>query len=255
MSTHPPLHCIYLAYCQKCVFQIPLANMTGLKVLNVSHNKISVIPRNTFPKLYELHTIDVSHNKLSDIAVAVFQVLFSLRNLLLSHNSLEEILSGTFGTLPTLLHIDLSHNQLRKISKQAFTRLQSVQTMSVRSNWLTSLFDIPQSLSYLDASHNVITLETPNRWPAMNALLALDLSHNEIQDNLVAESFYPLLTLQSLNLSSNGITVPPKDALSKLPSLRKLYLQVSCYTIFNYLFIISVVIRYLILPSIKIMLS
>lgn len=201
--------------------------MTGLKVLNVSHNLITTIPRNTFPKLYELHTIDMSHNKLSNIAIAVFQVLFSLRNLLFSYNSLEEIKSGTFGTLPTLLYIDLSYNQLTKISKQAFSRLPSVQTMTVRGNQLTSLFDIPQSLSHLDASHNLISFETPNKWPSMNALLSLDLSHNEISDNLVSESLSPLLTLQTLNISFNGISTPPKDALSKLPSLRHLYMQVS----------------------------
>lgn len=209
------------------LLQVPLANMTGLKVLNVSYNEITVIPRNTFPKLYELHTIDLSHNKLSNIAIAVFQVLFSLRNLLFSHNSLEDIKSGTFGTLPTLLYIDLSYNKLSTISKQAFSRLPSVQSMTVRGNQLTSLFEIPQSLSHLDASHNLITFETPNKWPSMNALLSLDLSHNRIGDNLVTESFSPLLTLQTLNISSNGITLPPKDALSTLPSLRHLYLQVS----------------------------
>ncbi|CAH2011462.1 unnamed protein product [Acanthoscelides obtectus] len=69
-------------------FQIPLHNMTGIKVLNVSHNLITTVPRKTFPKLYELHTIDLSYNKLTDIFNSVFQTLFSLRYLNLSHNSL-----------------------------------------------------------------------------------------------------------------------------------------------------------------------
>lgn len=45
--------------------QIPLHNMTGLKILNVSHNQIETVPKKTFPKLYELHTIDLSYNNLS----------------------------------------------------------------------------------------------------------------------------------------------------------------------------------------------
>ncbi|XP_046683240.1 chaoptin isoform X2 [Homalodisca vitripennis] len=205
--------------------QVPLANMTGIKVLNVSHNEIAVIPRNTFPKLYELHTIDVSYNNLSNIAVTVFQTLFSLRTLLLDHNSLEEIKSGTFGTLPTLLHLDLSHNRLNKVNRQAFNRLPSLRTMTLRHNTLEMLFDIPQSLSHIDVSHNFITFETPTKWPSMNSLLSINLSHNLIGDNLVTESLSPLLTLQSLDLSYNGISLPPKDALSSLPSLQHLNME------------------------------
>lgn len=53
--------------------------MTGIRVLNVSHNQITSIPRNAFPKLYELHTVDASYNNMSEIYNAVFQNLFSLR--------------------------------------------------------------------------------------------------------------------------------------------------------------------------------
>lgn len=54
------------------LFQIPIHNMTGLKVLNVSHNVIQTIPKGTFPKLYELHTVDVSHNNLSNVSKWIF---------------------------------------------------------------------------------------------------------------------------------------------------------------------------------------
>ena len=51
----------------------------GIKVLNVSHNQIVDIPKNTFPTLFELHTIDFSHNALSEIGRSVFVKLFTLR--------------------------------------------------------------------------------------------------------------------------------------------------------------------------------
>lgn len=51
----------------------------GIKVLNVSHNQIMDIPKNTFPTLFELHTIDMSHNALNTIARSVFVKLFTLR--------------------------------------------------------------------------------------------------------------------------------------------------------------------------------
>lgn len=61
--------------------------MAGLKILNVSNNEIAIIPKNSFPKLYELHTVDISHNSLTEIASAVFQPLFSLRYYNLIYNS------------------------------------------------------------------------------------------------------------------------------------------------------------------------
>lgn len=99
------------------IFQVPLANMTGLKILNVTHNQLKTIPRNTFQKLYELHTIDVSHNVITDIYNGVFQTLFGLRNLNLSHNSLNEIKASTFGPIPTLLELDMSYNLLQEIGR------------------------------------------------------------------------------------------------------------------------------------------
>ena len=99
--------------------------MTGLKVLNVSHNILRTVPRQTFPKLYELHTIDLSYNNISDIYNAIFQTLFSLRSLNLSHNALDRIKPAVFGPLPTLLDLDLSYNMLTELSSGSLTRLAS----------------------------------------------------------------------------------------------------------------------------------
>ncbi|KAL6443741.1 hypothetical protein ACFW04_001670 [Cataglyphis niger] len=206
--------------------QIPLHNMTGLKILNVSHNLIHSVPRQTFPKLYELHTIDISHNNLSEIYNAVFQTLFSLRFLNLSHNSLEKIKPSTFGPLPTLLELDMSYNQLNDISRGSLTRLASCRSLTVKNNRLTKIFQLPISLSHLDFSENLLEeIPSTDVWPSMNALLSLDLSQNQLGDNLQEGSFENLLTLRILNLQANNITKPPWQALSGLSSLQYLYLQ------------------------------
>ncbi|XP_060534843.1 toll-like receptor Tollo isoform X1 [Cylas formicarius] len=205
--------------------QIPLHNMSGLKILNVSHNLIESIPKKTFPKLYELHTIDLAHNNLSDIFNAVFQTLFSLRYLNMSHNSLQSIKPSTFGPVPTLLYLDMSYNRLENIAKSALTRLASMRDLILRGNKLTSLFILPISTSSLDLSHNEFAELPPKQWPSMNSLLSLDLSHNNLRDNLVHGSFGNLLTLQRLNLNYNGATRPPWAPISELTSLQYLYLK------------------------------
>lgn len=203
--------------------------MTGLKILNVSHNQITTVPKKTFPKLYELHTIDLSHNNVSDVFNSVFQTLFSLRFLNLSHNHLESIKPSTFGPLPTLLDLDLSHNGLKDIAKSAFTRLSSTRKLSLRGNKLQSMFILPISVSHLDLAENEFEELPQKLWPSMNSLLSLDLSHNRLGDKLEAGSFTNLLTLQRLNLNYNGMTKAPYAPLNDLTALQYLYLEVRMF--------------------------
>lgn len=201
--------------------------MTGLKFLNVSHNQIVEIPKNTFPKLYELHTIDLSHNNVSVIFNGVFQTLFSLRSLNLSWNQLGEIKAATFGTLPTLLELHLSWNGMRTVARGAFTKLSSLRTLSVEHNELPRIFDISISLNALYMRDNRVT-EIPIRtWPVMNSLLELDLRGNDLGDRLTRESFNGLLTLRHLLLSNNNITTIPRDSFTILSTLQYLHLDVS----------------------------
>lgn len=201
--------------------------MTGLKILNVSYNQITEIPKNTFPKLYELHTIDMSHNNLTTIANAVFQTLFSLRNLNLSYNAMEQIKNSVFGTVPTLLDMDLSNNRLTSVGKGALTKLSSLRFLTFENNSLSTIFEIPISLNYLNLRYNQISEIPPLTWPSMNAMLGLDLTGNRLMNNLVGESFRNLLTLQRLNLNGNGMTKVPWECLSVLSTLQYIYLEVS----------------------------
>ncbi|XP_041981514.1 chaoptin [Aricia agestis] len=205
--------------------QIPIHNMTGLKVLNASHNRITTIPKNAFPKLYELHTVDVSHNELTDIFNSVFQTLFSLRYLNLSHNALEHIKPATFGTIYTILELDLSHNKLSDLSRGSLAKLASCRTLDLSHNFLERIPQIPISLGELNFAYNNVSEIRANTWPTMNALLRLNLSHNSLGDALDGGAFSGLLTLQSLDLSANGLTRPPWQALNVLTSLQYLYMQ------------------------------
>lgn len=206
--------------------QIPLQNMTGLRVLNVSFNFITDIPKNTFPKLYELHTIDFSNNMISEISNAVLMPLFSLRNLNFSHNSLEKIKPSTFGALPTLLELDLSNNQLKDISRGSLSKLQSVRMLTVENNFLESVFQLPISLNHLNFRNNSLTEIPEKTWPVMNALLSLNLGHNQIENNLKGYSFLGLLTMQTIYLDSNGISQIPYEALSEMKTLQYIHLEV-----------------------------
>lgn len=201
--------------------------MTGLKLLNVSHNKIQNIPKNTFPKLYELHTIDMASNEITTISNGVFQTLVSLRNLNLSNNWISEINSTTFGTLPTILDINLDKNRITRVGRGALTKLNSLRTISLENNGLTHVIDIPISLNYLNLRNNCIKGISPKAWPIMNALLQVDLSENSLEDGLSKGSFEGLASLRYLNLSKNNISRIPTEGFLGLSTLQKLFLNVS----------------------------
>ncbi|KAM3955604.1 insulin like growth factor binding protein acid labile subunit convoluted [Aphomia sociella] len=205
--------------------QIPIHNMTGIQVLNASYNHLDKIPKMAFPKLYELHTVDLSYNNLTEIFNGVFQNLFSLRYLNISHNSMELIKPATFGSIPTVLELDLSHNMLRDGSRGGLAKLASCRVMDLSYNQMERIPQIPISLGDLNFAHNNLSEVKPNTWPVMNSLLRLNLSANSLGDNLSSDSFAGLLTLQSLDLSLNGVTRPPWEALNTMSSLQYLYLQ------------------------------
>lgn len=208
--------------------------MTGLKILNVTFNQIATIPKNTFPKLYELHTIDLSNNLIKKIGPEVFQALFGLRYLNLSRNQLEEITHRTFGSVPTLLELSLRDNLISLVKKDTFSSLISLQTLDLSNNAIEDIFTLSLSLFYLDMSSNYISYIAPGKvWPSMNSLVSLDLSNNLIGDSLQKQAFSNLLALQRLSLSYNNITKPPTESLEDLTSLRYLNMKVSEFLHFS----------------------
>lgn len=198
-------------------------------MLNVSYNNISIIPKQTPLKLYELHTIDVSHNNLSEIADNIFQPALALRFLYLSHNSLEKLKVSTFGSITSLLELDLSFNRLVKVPKETFVKLVSLRFLNLHNNLLEKMIQPPLALSVLNFTTNRLSEIDASVWPVMNALLTLDLTNNTLNDNLVDENFASLLTLRELHLSHNNITKISKGSFRGLNSLQYLGLNVRLF--------------------------
>lgn len=201
--------------------------MNGIRVLNVSFNNITTIPKQTFLKLYELNTIDASHNSISEIADNIFVPALALRFLNLSYNLLEKLKVSAFGAITTLLELDLSNNQLKIVPKETFVKLVSLQYLTLENNLLEKMVQPTLGLSVLNFKNNQLSSVDAEVWPVMNALLTLDLTNNTLNDNLVDENFASLLTLRELFLSHNNITKISKGSFRGLNSLQYLGLNVS----------------------------
>lgn len=91
-----------------------LSQMSHLQVLNLSYNKLTVLPQHLPPKLQELN---LTGNLITDI-VTRGQQFPSLIHLGISYNQLtDEFLPVLKASFPKLFCLDISHNRLESITK------------------------------------------------------------------------------------------------------------------------------------------
>ncbi|XP_075152144.1 uncharacterized protein LOC142226136 [Haematobia irritans] len=162
-----------------------LNNLSELKVLNLTKNFISDLPRNTFDGVFKLQRLHLAHN---DLQVLPFQLFHSMRDLqilnladnkllsfpdnffapntelrllLLQRNNLQNINKNSFYNLQKLLLLDLSVNHIASIDRKAFESLSNLVTLNISSNNITTvssiLFHPLQRLQHLDLSNNRFT--------------------------------------------------------------------------------------------------
>lgn len=91
--------------------------------LDLSCNKFSQISTSFFAqRLPQLKNLNLAHNELLNISRESFYNLLELQTLVLSHNNISDIDYETFLALPNLQYLDLSHNRLSGSAIRALQR-------------------------------------------------------------------------------------------------------------------------------------
>ncbi|CAO1386296.1 unnamed protein product [Diamesa hyperborea] len=109
-------------------------NLTTLKALRLSHNKIENVPEDVFTTLFNLESLDLKHNQIKEINEETFMNLTNLKVIKLNYNKLETISSKLFLKNINLIEINLSDNVLSIIGFQCFTHLTSLEELYLNSN-------------------------------------------------------------------------------------------------------------------------
>lgn len=172
-------------------------NAKSLRLLNLSSNRISTIPSDTF-------------NQFSN-----------LENLKLGDNFLMETYSHYFNGLKQLSVLDLSSNLIHKIEENSFLHLESLLMLNLADNCIINLaINLPiVALHSLNLSHNLI--ESFPNIKSIGALNSLDLSRNtnsvlnfnidtkfsQIEKEKIAKSATRIVqSIKSLNIADNEIS-------------------------------------------------
>ena len=186
-----------------------LSNLSELKVLNLTDNAITDLPRNCFDSVFKLERLHIAHNMLKVLPFQLFRTLSDLqilnladnqllsfpdnffalngeiRILQLQRNQLQMINKNSFYNLHKLLHLDLSENQIATIDRKSFDSLRNLITLNLSSNALTTissiLFHPLQHLQHLDLSNNRFTQLPSGAFMHQQNLISLRIEHTPIE--------------------------------------------------------------------------
>ncbi|XP_010216023.1 PREDICTED: negative regulator of reactive oxygen species-like [Tinamus guttatus] len=214
-------------------------NLTTLRRLDLSGNRMTRLPAGIFRSAPELGELNLSNNYIMVIEEGAFEALRDLRVLNLALNSLHCISSFTLTQLRVL---NLSHNALELFDvEQEDEQHYLLQVLDLSHNHLLFFPELPHahSLTHLNLSNNAIASLLPsshhpaefvlpyagvarhdnNRsWSSMAHLTNvadLDLSNNHLHQFPFA-FFHRLTSLHSLNVSMNCLQDVTKESLTGL---------------------------------------
>ncbi|BFF90724.1 uncharacterized protein DMAD_09195 [Drosophila madeirensis] len=214
-----------------------------LRHLNLAHNLLGNVSRETFYNLLELQTLLLSHNNISDIDYETFLALPNLQHLDLSHNRLSGSAIRALQGIPDLVSLSIAHNPQVGAAMQEFVAswslkdldasgtglcqvpaalAQSVRTLKLSDNWLKSIncgdMDSYPLLQYLDLSHSRIAHVEDDALGRLELLEFLFLDHNLL---LRVPGSLPT-SLEHLFLQHNQIMELPPQSFAGLTNLQTL---------------------------------
>ncbi|XP_065193470.1 uncharacterized protein LOC135824689 [Sycon ciliatum] len=211
-----------------------------LKILDLSHNQLSILESNIFSELANVSHLLLHHNNITLIDYAAFNSSGPRRmqHLNLGHNMLSSLPANVFQSIKTLRTLSLDHNLLSSLPNDIFRPFTILRQLFLNHNRLASFPNrTVETLKKLDLSHNQFTsIESLPRFPFV---IHLDISHNQIID--ISPTFFheKFPILKHLSLGSNAfysLFISPINADSPIPLPNLISLDMSD-SYLNHLFI------------------
>ncbi|XP_053964719.1 slit homolog 1 protein [Anastrepha ludens] len=202
----------------------------GLTQLDVSLNQMKTVPSAALKHLFHLLILNLNHNKISVIHDNAFDGLDTLEILTLYENKITTIDPEAFrGVEKKLKRLNLGGNDLTTIPQKALSILDALKKLEIQENKISSIhegdFAGMESLDSLILAHNMITTVPANVFSQLSLLNSLELEGNKIS-TIDKDAFKGLEeNLQYLRLGDNNIQSIPSEALRPLHRLRHLDLR------------------------------
>lgn len=182
---------------------------TYTRVLNISDNRIRLLPARGLENLTALQHLRLEHNQLMSIEPHAFWRLDALRELNLSHNQLVYLQPGAFESLPNLTDLVLRGNRLAIISGEVVRPLVRLANLDISHNCFRNVSAVMAALGLAPALRSlnlqgscVASFEVTSRFPPLLSLLVL--ANNSISGLSGEAAFFR--NIRRLDLSNCGLT-------------------------------------------------
>ncbi|XP_076280949.1 uncharacterized protein LOC143209346 isoform X1 [Lasioglossum baleicum] len=236
-SVHPELRDVKLGYnFLEAIPEFSFHNLTELKSLDLTGNRIKVLASESIVDCPKLVTISLAYNRIFKMERNAFYGLPSLRFLHLEFNKLTSLdleaiseiggpdfalnvsynaisLIHSAGSMNNLTRLDLSFNNISHLPADTFTSTPDLKHLDLGNNLLATLEAGTFELSYLETLNlqdNKLDSLKRQAFHGLVLLQQLDLSNNQISQ-LSTEQFRNLKNLRILNLSNNRLRSLPRD--------------------------------------------
>ncbi|XP_045824641.1 putative receptor-like protein kinase At3g47110 [Trifolium pratense] len=181
-----------------------IGRLSGLKLLNLSHNSISGEIPKELGQLKELQELYLDGNKISGAIPNSLGNLIKLNKIDLSENELVSRIPIGFGNFQNLLYMDLSSNKLN-------------------SSIPVEILNLPTLSNVLNLSKNLLSGPIPEV-VKLPTIATIDFSNNQLYGN-IPSSFSSCLSLEKLFLSNNMLSGSIPKALGDVRGLETLDLS------------------------------
>ena len=208
------------------------ASIPNLQKLSIRGNKLVV---SMFKGLRNHTYLDMSFNQPISVNSTPFMELEYLEDLNLAWCGLQNLSDTMFTGLSNLLMLNLGYNDLHHLPSGVFVRLTKLKVLDLSDNYLDHLpsgvFVRLTKLKVLDLSYNNLDHLPSGVFVGLTKLKVLDLSGNRLyhSTSLPTDIFQPLKHLEQLKLFMDDIPhnvnfTYMDNPISKIPSLKQLYI-------------------------------
>lgn len=199
------------------------------EVLAIRDSALTDVTDGVLQNLTSLKTLDLSGNKLASLRKDMFRGLDSVTDLILHYNGIKEVKDDTFENLPNMVKIDLSENPGIHISENAFSNHKQLKHIMLGRCDLDSIpidaLSKAEALTTLELLWNPLGTIPANTLSKMPKLQVLNLFGCSLT-TIPAGAFDGLKYLVYLNLAENKIVEIPGGIFRACRhSLQTLYLN------------------------------
>ncbi|KAG7176983.1 uncharacterized protein LOC121867346 [Homarus americanus] len=115
---------------------------TGLRSLQkvmLNHCNLILLEKGAFNGVENIMELDLSNNQLRAVPSAALMDMLGLRELRIAHNALTTIPASAFTRTPHIVQLDVSHNKLHTIERGAIRNLTELEILNLFDNKFTFL--------------------------------------------------------------------------------------------------------------------